>query len=391
MYQGASRFSVASSARELITKTEHFTFAISPEEMVLESGHRLGPITLAYETYGTLNEGRSNAILVAHALTGDQHAAGKYDKSDKAAGWWDDMIGPGKTIDTNRFFVICSNVLGGCRGTTGPSSINPATEMPYGMNFPVFTIRDMVRAQKALVQHLGVERLLCVIGGSMGGMQVLEWAVTYPDQIDGILPIATAGRMTAMGIAFNEVMRQSIMLDPTWNQGNYYPEVGPAQGLSIARMLGMITYRSDELFNLRFGRRMVHTHPDEYFRFDSRFEIESYLHYQGDKLVKRFDANSYLYLCKAMDLHDIGRRRGGLAKALGRIKAKTLFVGIDSDWLYPPSYMIEMAHLMEKKRKDVEYKELKSPHGHDAFLIEFDQMSPIIRDFIFELAESRGL
>ncbi|KAB2953307.1 homoserine O-acetyltransferase [Heliorestis acidaminivorans] len=391
MNQGASRFSTARSARELITKTQHFTFANSPEEMVLESGHRLGPITVAYETYGALNKDRSNAILIAHALTGDQHGAGKYDESDKHPGWWDDMIGPGKPLDTNHFFIICSNVLGGCRGTTGPASINPLTGQPYGMSFPVFTVRDMVRVQKALLDYLAIERLLCVIGGSMGGMQVLEWAVTYPDQIDGVLPIATSGRMTAMGIAFNEVMRQTIMLDPAWNQGNYYPGAGPAQGLSIARMLGMITYRSDELFGLRFGRRMARSRPDDYYRYDNRFEIESYLHYQGEKLVKRFDANSYLYLCKAMDIYDIGRGRGGLAKALGRIKAKTLFVGIDSDWLYPPSYMVEMTKIMEKKQKAVEYKELKSHHGHDAFLIEFDQMSPIIKDFVQSLAEAKGL
>lgn len=391
MTHKASRYSLPGSPRELIIKPQTFTFAISPEELVLESGRRLGPITVTYETYGTLNPERSNAILIVHALTGDHHAAGKHQPSDKAVGWWDDLIGPGKPFDTDRFFVICSNVLGGCRGTTGPSSIDPNTGKPYGMNFPIYTIRDMVRVQKELITHLGIERLLCVAGGSMGGMQVMEWGVSYPEMMDGILPIATSGRMTAMGIALNEIMRQTIMLDPEWRNGDYYPGTGPAKGLSTARMLGMVTYRSDEVFTTRFGRRMADSRPEAYYRFDNRFEIESYLHYQGAKLVQRFDANTYLYLCKAMDLYDIGRGRGGIDTALSLVQAKTLFIGVDSDWLYPPGYIIEMAEIMERFRKDVAYWELKSPHGHDAFLIEFEKMRPVVAEFVDQLAQSRGI
>ncbi|MCW2279258.1 homoserine O-acetyltransferase MetX [Heliophilum fasciatum] len=367
-----------------------FTFATPPELFVLESGQRLGPITVTYETYGRLNEARSNAILIAHALTGEQHAAGRHHPSDKVPGWWDELIGPGKPFDTNRFFIICSNVLGGCQGTTGPSSIDPATGRPYGMRFPVYTVRDMVRVQRELIAHLGIDRLLLVAGGSMGGMQVMEWGVTYPELVDGLLPIATCGRMSAMNIAFNEIMRQTIMLDPAWQQGNYEPGKGPAVGLAIARMLGMVTYRSDHVFTERFGRRIMDMRPDVYYRMENRFEIENYLHYQGEKLVKRFDANTYLYLCKAMDLCDIGHGRGGMQAALARIQAHTLFIGVDSDWLYPPSYMIEMAEEMGRLGGRADYWELASPHGHDAFLIEFERMRPVVASFVQRLAAERG-
>ncbi|MBM7867344.1 homoserine O-acetyltransferase [Heliobacterium gestii] len=378
-------------SREGLVQPQTFTFAEGSDAFVLESGSRLGPITVAYETYGVLNRERSNAILITHALTGDHHAAGKHHPAEKAPGWWDDLIGPGKSFDTNRFFIICSNVLGGCRGTTGPASVNPATGKPYGMDFPVYTVRDMVRVQKALVNHLGIERLLLVAGGSMGGMQVLEWGVNYPEMMDGLLPIATAGRTTAMGIAFNEIMRRTIMLDPAWNGGDYAPGKGPAAGLAIARMLGMVTYRTDELFTARFGRRMTDNQARAYYDFDNRFEIESYLHYQGDKLVQRFDANSYIYLCKAMDLLDVGRGRGGFEKALASIAARTLFIGVDSDWLYPPVYMIEMTEIMQKAGCAADYWELKSPHGHDAFLIEFERMRPVVATFVNEIAALRRL
>ncbi|MBC9784812.1 homoserine O-acetyltransferase [Heliobacterium chlorum] len=376
---------------EVITRPQIFTLGQPPNEFLLESGQRLGPIDIVYETYGTLNADRSNAILIVHALTMDHHAAGKNDPADKAPGWWDELIGPGKPFDTNRFYMICSNVLGGCRGTTGPTSINPATGKPFGMDFPVYTIRDMVRVQRELISHLGIDHLLLVAGGSMGGMQVLEWGVTFPEMMDGLMPIATSGRMTAQNIAFNEIMRQTIMLDPAWNRGDYYPGTGPAAGLSIARMLGMVTYRSDELFTARFGRRMTNHYPEAYYNFENRFEIESYLHYQGEKLVERFDANTFILLCKAMDLHDIGRGHGGYEAALASIQAQTYFIGVDSDWLYPPLYMVEMAEIMKKAKGQVEYWELKSPHGHDAFLIEFEKMRPVVASFVQELAQSRGL
>ncbi|MDD4587803.1 MAG: homoserine O-acetyltransferase [Heliobacteriaceae bacterium] len=391
MHNGTSRHTSPGASRELIVKPQTFTFAAPPTEMVLESGRRFGPITVAYETYGELNAERSNAVLIAHALTGDHHAAGKYHPADKVAGWWDPLIGPGKPFDTDRFFVIGVNILGGCSGTTGPASIDPATGRPYGMTFPVYTVRDMVRVQRELLAHLGIDRLLCVAGGSMGGMQVLEWAVTYPEMVDGIIPIATSGRMTAMGIAFNEIMRQTIMLDPGWQNGDYYPGTGPAKGLAIARMLGMVTYRSDESFAVRFGRRMADTRSTVYYRFDNSFEIENYLHYQGEKLVRRFDANTYLYICKAMDLYDLGRDRGGIEPALSRIRAKTLFIGVNTDWLYPPRYIIEMADIMARFKQEVAYWELESPHGHDAFLIEFEQVRPVIAGFVNDLAVRRRI
>jgi len=294
-------------------ETQYYTFAHPPNELVLESGEKLGPITLAYETYGELNKDRTNAILILHALSGDAHVAG-YHKGDRKPGWWDNMVGPGKAFDTNKYFVICSNVIGGCKGSTGPSSINPATGKPYGLDFPVITIRDMVNAQRYLIDYLGIEKLLCVAGGSMGGMQALQWTVSYPERVRSAIPIATASRNKAMQIAFNEVGRQAIMSDPNWNRGDYYGKTPPNTGLAIARMVGHITYLSETSMEQKFGRRL--RQKEKYgYDFSIDFEVESYLHYQGLSFTQRFDANSYLYITKAIDYFDLANGYGSLFEA----------------------------------------------------------------------------
>jgi homoserine O-acetyltransferase len=291
----ATKFATTNQTLENV-ETKTFTFAYPPEGLALESGEKLGPVTLVYETYGTLNEQKSNAILVLHALSGDAHAAG-LSKGDKAPGWWNNLIGPGKGIDTDKYFVICSNVLGGCRGSTGPSSVNPKTQKPYGADFPLITIGDMVQAQKRLIDHLGISKLLAVVGGSMGGMQVLQWMVSYPNRIQAAIPIATTMKHTPQQIAFNEVGRQAVMADPNWKNGNYYGNAVPAKGLAVARMIGHITYMSDVSMAEKFGRRI--RNEKEPFKFSADFEVEGYLRYRGDNFVKRIDANSYLYITKA--------------------------------------------------------------------------------------------
>ncbi|MHB1127285.1 MAG: homoserine O-acetyltransferase MetX [Bacillota bacterium] len=365
-----------------LVETQYYTFAHPPRLFRLESGAKIGPITVAFETYGVLNSEGDNAILILHALTGDAHAAGKKTTEDHAVGWWDRMIGPGRPFDTRKYFVICSNVLGSCYGTTGPASPDPASGQCYRMDFPVVTIRDMVRVQKALIEHLGVRRVVTATGGSMGGMQALEWAVTYPDFLDSVIPIATSGRMSAFGIAYNEVQRRSILLDPRWQNGQYDPADPPAEGLSLARMIGTITYKSDVSFTMKFGRTFAGSGKEDYFRFDSRFEVENYLEYQGNKLVQRFDANSYLYLTKAMDLHDVGRGYDSYDQALSRIRAPLLAIGINSDFLYLPHQQKEIVNILQKHGRPAKYVELDSPYGHDSFLIEFDMMAPIVRDFL---------
>lgn len=345
-------------------------------ELLLQNGKILSGAMLVYETFGTLNSTKDNVILVCHALTGDSHAGGTVGNP----GWWDGLIGPGKALDTNRFFIICSNVLGGCSGSTGPASDNPQTGRPYGMRFPTVTIRDMVRAQHHLVTSLGIERLYSVIGGSMGGMQVFEWAVSYPEMMETYIPLATCGRFSAMGISFNNVMRQAIYNDPDWCGGDYYGRTFPEKGLNLARRLGMITYRSFELYEERFGLSMVPS--EDPFAMDSEFQVERYLSYQGSKLVQRFDANSYLYLLKSMDLHDVSRGRGNYSAVLERIQAKGLMVGIDSDFLFPASELSDTAQLLKAKGKDVVYHEMRSAHGHDAFLIEFEIMNQWVGEFL---------
>lgn len=372
-----------------LTETRYITVVEPPEEFRLESGATLSPVTVAYEEYGRPNGERDNVILILHALTGDAHAAGKRSPEDRLPGWWDPLIGPDRAFDTNRYWVICSNILGSCYGTTGPASVNPATGRPYGMSFPVFTVRDMVRLQRIFLEKLGVKRLFCVAGGSLGGMQALEWLVTFPDWLDSAIPIACPAQVSAQGIAFNLVQRLAITQDPAWQEGEYYPGPGPERGLALARMIGIITYKSDESWRFKFGRAFSGTIPQDYFRFDSRFEVENYLFYQGHKLVQRFDANCYLYLTKAMDLHDIGRGYGSWQEALSRVQAKVMVIGISSDILYPPYQQKEIVRALRRQGKDARYVELKSPFGHDAFLIEFGKMTPIIKSFLAEVERTK--
>jgi len=356
-----------------------FTFAQPPSAFTLDSGRKISPVTLAYETYGRLNPTRDNVILVAHALTGDSHVVA-HTKDDRK-GWWEGLVGPGRALDTNRYFIVCSNVLGGCRGSTGPSSINPATGREYAMDFPVITIRDMVRAQRRLLDFLGIRKLVAVIGGSMGGMQALEWAVAYPGLAGRILNIAAPARHSPQSIAYHEVGRQAIMRDPNWCRGNYYGQRPPEEGLSLARMVGMITYQSNESMELKFGRHLEDPTSSP-FDFTSKFKVESYLWYQGECLVRRFDANSYLFLTRAMDLFDLGRGRGGLKRALKRIQSEVWVVGISSDILYPVEEMRELYALMRVQGVDAHYEELKSPFGHDAFLVETRQVEVLMKRFL---------
>jgi len=366
-----------------VVEKKYFTFAEPPGEMVLESGARLGPVTLAYETYGTLAPDRRNAVLILHALSGDSHVAGYYSTEDEKPGWWDCMVGPGKGIDTEKFFVVCANIIGSCMGSTGPSSLNPATGRVYGLDFPVVTIGDMVTAQKALVDHLGIDRLLGVVGGSIGGMQVLEWCVRYPEMVVCAIPLATSMRHSALSIAFNEVARQSIMADPNWNHGNYYAGAKPALGLAVARMIGHITYLSDESMRLKFGRRLQDK-SDFSFNFDADFQVESYLRYQGRKFVDRFDANSFLYITKAADYFDLGKQHGSgsAVKALSKARARFLVISFTSDWLYPTYQAREIVKALKKNGRDVSFCEIEAEWGHDAFLIPGERLPMLIRGFL---------
>jgi homoserine O-acetyltransferase len=357
-----------------IVQTQYLTL---DEGVVLESGETLSPVTLAYETCGTLNIEKSNGILVLHALSGDAHAAG-FHAGDKNPGWWDALIGPGKAFDTDRYFVICSNVIGGCKGSTGPSSIDPKTDKPYGLDFPAITIKDMVNAQSGLVKHLGIKKLLAVAGGSMGGMQALEWAISYPEKISSAIVIATTSRHSPQQIAFNEVGRQAIMSDPDWKGGNYYSEgISPVRGLSLARMIGHITYMSDSSMSEKFGRRVKGVKQNT--KFSPDFEVEGYLQYKGDNFVKRFDANSYLYITKALDLFD----SGNLNDAFGKAKdVKFLVMAFTSDWLYPAYQSKDIVKACKLSNIDVTYCELNSTYGHDAFLIEIEGESNLIGHFL---------
>jgi homoserine O-acetyltransferase len=362
-----------------LVKTQYYNL---PDDLILEGGSRLKNATVAYETYGRLNKEKSNAILVCHALSGDAHAAG-WHEGDRKPGWWDIIIGPGKCLDTKKYFIICSNVIGGCKGSTGPSSINPETEKPYGLDFPIITISDMVKAQKKLIDYLGIYQLFAVIGGSMGGMQVLQWCVSYPDMVKLAIPIATAAHSAPQQIAFNEVGRQAIISDPKWNKGSYYFNEIPKDGLSLARMIGHITYLSYESMYQKFGRRLQD--KEKYgFDFSLDFQVESYLHYQGESFVKRFDANSYLYITKAMDYFDL-TKNGSLIEGLKDMKAKFLIISVDSDWLYPPSQSEEVVMALTANDLDVNYHEIKSPYGHDAFLLEAGQLNYIISGFLSEI------
>ena len=365
----------ATTTLQAITQIVHF------DSLALEAGAVLGPIEVAYQSYGSLNEDRTNAILVCHAFTGDSHAAGVCEE-DGQTGWWDDMIGPGKAFDTNRYFVICANVLGGCRGTTGPASIDPNTGQPYGMHFPMITIGDMVRLQKKLVESLGITKLLAVTGGSMGGMQALEWTVAFPDSVASCLAIATTARHGAQQIAFNEVGRQAIMADPEFFNGDYYAHNSkPGRGLSVARMVGHITYMSDDSMRTKFGRRLRGKDSFD-FDFSAEFEVESYLRYRGSRFVDRFDANSYLYITKAMDYYDLAANHATLAAALEQTKARFLVISFTSDWLYPSYQSLEIVSALRARNKDVAYVKLQSNYGHDAFLVEVKEQSILVAGFL---------
>jgi homoserine O-acetyltransferase len=350
------------------------------DSLTLDSGATLSPVEVTYESYGELNPARSNAILVLHAFSGDAHAAGISPETGQP-GWWDNMIGPGKGFDTNKYFVICSNVLGGCRGTSGPASINPATGCPYGMSFPVITVGDMVRLQAMLVDALGIERLLAVSGGSMGGMQALEWAVACPERVVAAIPIACTTRHSAQQIAFNEVGRQAIMADPNWNSGNYYGKELPGRGLAVARMVGHITYMSDDSMREKFGRRLRGKEAFG-FDFDVDFEVENYLRYRGSQFVGRFDANSYLYITKAMDYFDLTNGQRSLAGALEAVRARFLVISFSSDWLYPSYQSQELVRALRSRNCDVAYVELESNYGHDSFLVDVAEQAGLVRGFL---------
>jgi homoserine O-acetyltransferase len=350
------------------------------EEIQLESGKSIDNVTIAYETYGKLNKEKNNAILVCHALTGDAHAAG-WHEGDSKPGWWEIIIGPGKALDSEKYFIICSNVLGGCKGTTGPASINPETGKEYGIDFPVITLKDIVNVEKKLIDLLGIEKLLAVIGGSMGGMQTLQWTLSYPEMVKKAIPIATTARSSPQQIAFNEVGRQSIIKDPFWQNGEYYQtDTAPEAGLSVARMIAHITYLSDESMYLKFGRDLQDKDEVTY-DFTTDFQVESYLHHQGKTFVKRFDANSYLYITKAIDLFDLSEN-GSLIDGFKPIKSKIEYINVDSDWLYTNEQAEEILRAMQANGIEISYSEIKSNYGHDAFLLEGGQLNYLISRFL---------
>ncbi|MFM8268307.1 MAG: homoserine O-acetyltransferase [Ilumatobacteraceae bacterium] len=362
-------------------------FSIPVERPVaLDGGVALRGVTVAYEKWGTLAPGATNAVLLCHAWTGDSHAAGPAEEGHPTPGWWEGMIGPGAPIDTERWFVVCANVLGGCQGSTGPASAHPDDGRPYGSRFPVITVRDMVRVQARLADHLGIATWHSIVGGSMGGMQVLEWAITFPDRVRSIVPIATCLQATAQQIAWGAIGRRAVRLDPRWRGGDYYDADdgdGPWEGLAIARMISQVTFRSDNVFTDRFGREIADGGSlAEGLDLWQRFEVERYLDYHGDKLVRRFDTNSYLVIGKAMDLHDVGRGRSGLGRAMARVAAPALVMGISSDILYPTYQQRQIHDLLVSIGRTSEYVEIDSPHGHDGFLIDLDQVGPPISRFL---------
>ena len=374
-----------------IVEKRFVTFAGPPGEMPLQSGASLGPITLAYETYGQLNDTRTNAVMVCHALSGSSHAAGYYAEDEKP-GWWDNMIGPGKAIDTGRYFVICPNIIGSCYGSTGPGSIEPGAGRPYGLRFPLFTIADVVRAEKRLVDLLGVPSLLGVVGGSIGGMQALEWAAAYPEMVRSVIPIASTCKRSALSIGLCEAQRQAIMADPDWNNGDYYDREPPRKGLALARIIGHITYLSEASMQRKFGRRLQ---DNAAFKFDftTDFQVESYLHHQGRKFVDRFDANSYLYITKAADYFDLGEQRGdgSLVRAFAGTAAKYLVISFSSDWLFPTAQSREMVRALTKAGRDVSFCEVDCDAGHDSFLLAEVPMTRLISGFLARVADEEGL
>jgi len=353
---------------------------VSKERFRFVSGGSIPELRLRYETYGHLNTAKDNAILICHALSGDHHCAGVYRLDERKQGWWNFMVGPGKPIDTTRYFVICSNVLGGCQGSTGPGSINPDTNQPYNLDFPKLTVKDMVNAQALLVDSLGIDRLHAVIGGSMGGMQTLQWAIDFPERVGRYIALASGARHTAQAIAFNDTGRQAIISDPAWNSGNYNPEEGPDQGLAVARMMAHITYLSDVGMESKFGRKR-RSGDQSKEHFDVEFEVESYLRYQGASFVSRFDANTYLYLTKALDRFDLHCPET-LDATLSTVTASGLVVGFTSDWLYPPQGNREVVEALLRLGKDATYAELAMDFGHDSFLVQAPKLYELIHHFL---------
>ena len=375
-----------------------------PGPVRLDCGREFHPIRVAYETYGTLSPARDNVILVCHALSGDAHAAGiaktppaestrdgfgatdRDGTAGKGLGWWDGMIGPGKAFDTDQFYVVATNLLGGCRGTTGPSSVDPATGRPYGSDFPVITVADMVRTERAFLDELGIERLAAVTGGSLGGMQALEWAILYPDRVDAVVAIASTHALHPQGVAWNAIARESIMRDPAWQGGHYYGTgAAPEAGMGVARMVGHITYLSAQALDDKFARRLQSADDVRYTITDAEFQVESYLRHQADSFVKRFDANTYLYTSRALTYFDLARQHGGsLASALEGVAARTLLIAFSSDWLYPPAASQEITDALTSLGKPVEFQVIEAPYGHDCFLLEEARQTPIIRQFLRE-------
>ncbi|HEY3903730.1 MAG TPA: homoserine O-acetyltransferase [Streptosporangiaceae bacterium] len=382
-----------------------------PRPVPLDCGRELYPIRVAYETYGTASPQRDNVILVCHALSGDAHAAGfsklpsesstrdgfaaedRDGTTGKALGWWDGMIGPGKAFDTDRYFVISTNLLGGCRGTTGPSSVNPATGEPYGPDFPVITVADMVRTERAFLDELGIERLAAVAGGSLGGMQAFEWAILYPDQVDAVVAIASTHALHPQGVAWNSIARDSIMRDPAWQDGRYYGTGrSPEAGMGIGRMVGHITYLSAQALEEKFGRRLQFADDLRYTITEPEFQVENYLRHQADSFVKRFDANTYLYTSRALTYFDLARQhgQGSLERALENVSARTLLIAFSSDWLYPPSASAEIDEALRTLGKPVEFQVIEAPYGHDCFLLEEARQTPMIRQFLSGHRQTEG-
>ena len=377
-----------------LVETKYATLFDPPNELRFADRAKMGPVTVAYETYGQLTPQRNNAIFICHALTGDAHAAGYHSPDDKKPGWWDGFVGPGKGLDTNQYFVICANVLGGCRGTTGPGSLNPETNEPYCLDFPFITVSDIVEVHSALVRHLGIDCLLAAIGGSLGGMQVLEWAARYPDQLSAAIVLASGTNLSAQGIALNTVGRRAIIADPQFKNGNYYSQEGPREGLAQARMIAHITYLSVASIEKKFGRRLQDSDEFAYELLrETEFQIESYLHHQGKTFVERFDANSYVYLTKTMDYFNLAQSYGSLTQALGRTHARFLVTAYTSDWLFPTSQSKEIVAALIDTNRHVSFVELDSPYGHDSFLIEVDRLEALVRPFLDQshlAAQSRG-
>jgi homoserine O-acetyltransferase/O-succinyltransferase len=365
-----------------IVTPQKFAFGSKGEDTLkLDCGKELRSVTIEYETYGKLNRNRNNAVLIIHALTGNAHVAGYHSNDDKKSGWWDEMVGPGKAFDTNKFFVVCSNSIGGCSGSTGPRSINPETKKRYNLTFPVITIADMVRAQYRLMQYLNISKWLTIAGGSMGGMQVLQWAIDYPDCAESIIAIATTTSLSPQAIAFDWVGREAIMSDPNWDNGNYEDNI-PEKGLATARMLAHITYLSDKSMNMKFGRRLGNLENYNY-DFTKNFQVESYLERQGQRFVERFDANCYLYITRAMDYFDLAaNNKGNLELTLSIAKASFLVISFSSDWLFSPEDSKKIVRGLRHNNTDVVYCNIQSNYGHDAFLLETETLTSLISDFL---------